>query len=89
MNPCPSSPSSCAAGTRQSWKITSLVSLARIPSLSSFLPADIPAVPCSTMNAETPRCPLVRSVTAITTITEPTFPWVMKCFDPLITQASP
>ncbi len=71
MKPCPSSPSSWSAGTRQSSKMTSLVSLARIPSLFSFLPAVIPGVPCSTTNAEMPRCPLARSVTAMTTITPP------------------
>ena len=40
--PCPSTPSSCASGTRQFSKMTSLVSLARMPSLSSFLPARKP-----------------------------------------------
>ena len=89
MNPWPSSPSSCADDTRQSWKTTSLVSLARMPSLFSFLPALIPGVPCSTTNAEIPRCPFARSVTAITTITPPMAPWVMNVFAPLITQQSP
>ena len=37
-NPCPRSPSTLSAGTRQSSNSTSLVSLARMPSLSSFLP---------------------------------------------------
>ena len=69
--------------------MTSLVSLARMPSLFSFLPADIPGVPCSTMKAEMPRCPFVRSVTAMTTMTPPILPWVMKVFAPLITQHSP
>ena len=89
MNPCPSSPSSADAGRRQSWKTTSLVSLARIPSLSSFLPADMPGVPCSSTNAEMPRCPFARSVTAITTMTPPILPWVMKFLDPFSTQPSP
>ena len=40
-------------------RCTSLVSLARMPSLFSFLPARIPGVPCSTTNAEMPRWPLV------------------------------
>ena len=31
----------------------------------------MPGVPCSTTNAEMPRCPFARSVTAITTITPP------------------
>ena len=45
MNPCPSTPSSWFAGTRQLSKITSLVSLARMPSLFSFLPARKPRRP--------------------------------------------
>ena len=67
--------------------MTSLVSLARMPSLFSFLPADIPGVPCSTMKAEMPRCPFVRSVTAMTTMTPPILPWVMNVLAPLITHA--
>ena len=39
---------------RQLSKSTSLVSLARIPSLSSFLPGVMPGVPRSTMKAEMP-----------------------------------
>src|SRR5262252_6492130 len=54
--PWPSPPSMCDAGTRQSSKTTSLVSLARIPSLSSFLPAFIPGVPRSMMKAAIPYC---------------------------------
>ena len=87
--PWPSSPSWASAGTRQSAKITSLVSLARIPSLFSFLPARMPAVPRGTMKAEMPRLPLARSVTAITTITPPILPWVMNVLAPLRTQVSP
>ena len=86
--PCPSSPRSADAGIRQSAKITSLVSLARIPSLFSFLPAVMPGVPCSTMNAEIPRCALARSVTAMTTMTPPIRPWVMKVFAPFSAQPS-
>jgi len=33
--------------------------------------------------------PLVRSVTAIATMTPPTLPWVVKVFDPLSTHPSP
>ena len=54
-------------GTRQPSKSTSLVSLARMPSLSSFLPAVMPGVPRSMMNAEMPFGPAARSVTAIAT----------------------
>ncbi len=89
MNPCPSAPSSWLAGTRQFSKITSLVSLARIPSLSSFLPARNPGVPRSTMNAEMPRLPFARVVTAITTMRSPVLPCVMNCLVPLMTQPSP
>ena len=89
MNPSPSSPTSASAGTRQSWKITSLVSLARMPSLFSFLPADRPGVPRSTTNAEMPCRPCARSVTAITTSVPPIVPCVMNCLLPLMTQSSP
>ena len=62
------------AGTRQFSKMTSLVSLARIPNLSSFLPARNPSVPRSTMNAVMPRLPFDRLVTAIATIRSPVRP---------------
>jgi hypothetical protein len=65
------------------------VSLARIPSLFSFFPADMPAVSRSITNAEMPRCPLARSVIAIATTMPPIRPWVMKLFDPFRTQPSP
>ena len=67
-------------------KTTSLVSLARIPSLFSFLPGRMPGVPFGTMKAEMPRLPRARSVTAMTTITPPMLPCVMKVLAPLITQ---
>ena len=74
---------------RQLSNSTSLVSLARIPSLSSFLPGAIPGVPFSTMKAEMPLVPAARSVTAITTMMSPTRPCVVNVFDPLSTQQSP
>jgi hypothetical protein len=89
MKPCPSWPSTCEGGTRQFSKITSLVSLARMPSLSSFLPARNPAVPRSTMKAVMPRLPLDLFVTAMTTMRSPLRPCVMNCLVPLITQQSP
>ena len=55
--PLPFTPSICDAGTRHCSKMTSLVSLARIPSLSSFFPARRPFVSRS-MKAEMPRLPL-------------------------------
>ncbi len=68
MKPSPSRPTSASAGTRQSSNSTSLVSLARMPSLFSFFPALRPGVPRSTTNAEMPRRPSARSVIAITTM---------------------
>jgi len=87
--PCPSSPSSWSAGMRQLSKRTSLVSLARIPSLSSFLPGVMPGVPFSTMKAEMPLGPAARSVTAITTMMSPTRPCVVNVFEPFSTQQVP
>ena len=84
--PWPSSPSSWSAGTRQSVNTTSLVSLARMPSLFSFLPGRMPGVPRSMMNAEMPRLPRARSVTAIATNMPPIAPCVMNVLAPLITQ---
>ena len=74
---------------RQLSNSTSLVSLARMPSLSSFLPGVMPGVPRSTMKAEMPLRPAARSVTAITTMTSPMRPWVVNVLDPLSTQHSP
>ena len=54
MKPSPSLPSRFSAGITQSSKIISAVSLARRPSLFSFLPGRNPFVPFSTMNAESP-----------------------------------
>jgi len=45
VKPSPSGPSKFSCGTRQSLKITSDVSLARIPSLFPFFPAGIRACP--------------------------------------------
>jgi hypothetical protein len=67
VNPSPSGPSKFSRGTRQSLKITSEVSLARIPSLFSFFPGRNPAIPFSRMNALIPCDPLDLSVTAIAT----------------------
>ena len=65
------------------------MSLARIPSLSSFLPADNPGVSRSTMKAEMPLERAARSVTAITTRVSPMRPCVMNVFDPFSTQHAP
>ena len=78
-----------AAGIRQACISTSEVSLARMPSLSSFFPADSPGVPRSTTNAEIPLGPRDLSVTAITTRASAVAPWVMKHLAPSSTQSSP
>ena len=78
-----------AAGTRQLSNTTSLVSLARMPSLSSFFPAIMPGVPRSMTNAEIPFGPADRSVTAMATTTSPTRPCVVNTFAPFSTQQSP
>src|SRR2546430_2104962 len=51
MNPCPASPRRLSLGTWQSSKMTVDVSLARNPSLFSFLPGAKPGIPFSRMNA--------------------------------------
>ena len=85
--PCPSSPSSWSAGMRQFSNSTSLVSLARIPSLSSFLPGVMPGVPrLDDERGDAFACRPLRSVTAITTMMSPTRPCVVKVFDPFSTQ---
>jgi hypothetical protein len=58
-----------SCGTLQSLKMTSEVSLARIPSLLSLLPGRKPGVPFGTMNADIPCEPFDRSVTAMATHT--------------------
>ena len=62
-------PASFRAGMRQSLKITSDVSLARMPSLFSFFPGRKPGVPFSIMNAEIPWDSFDLSVTAMATQT--------------------
>ncbi len=54
-NPRPSSPSKFSCGTQTFSKMSSRVSLARQPSLSSFLPAATPSASASTINIDTPR----------------------------------
>ncbi len=66
--------------------ITSEVSEARMPSLFSFLPARNPCMPRSSTKAEMLwwRGP-AGSVTAKTTQTSPSRPWVVKVLAPLST----
>src|SRR6266436_948115 len=87
--PSPFLPHSCEAGTRQSVRIILLVGEQRIPSLFSFLPGRKPGVPFSTKNAEIPCDDAARSVTAITTHTSATCPFVVKVLLPLMVQQSP
>ena len=54
LNPWPSSPMRCAAGTRHSSNTSSAVSEARMPSLSSVLLTVKPGVPFSTTKAVMP-----------------------------------
>src|SRR3954469_10718190 len=74
---------------RQSSNTTSPVREARIPSLSSFLPADKPGVPLGTMNDAWPRWPSAGSTVATTTLTSAMPPFEMKILVPLMTQSSP
>ena len=78
LKPTPSSPSRFSAGTRTSSRISSEVSLARMPSLFSCLPACSPFMPFSTMKALMPSVPCPGRVRAITTAIPPTVAWVMK-----------
>ena len=55
-NPRPSTPSRFSAGTGHSSKLSSAVSEARIPILSSFRLTENPGRPRSTRNIEMPSC---------------------------------
>ncbi len=56
----------------------------RSPSFSIFFPFESPAVPRSTMNADTPSRPRAWSVIAITTYTSATVPLVINILEPVI-----
>ena len=85
--PVPVSPRRWSSGTKQFSITTSEVSEARMPSLFSFLPGRKPAIPFSRTKAETLRWRGPSgSVTAKTTQTSPTLPWVVKVLAPLSTQ---
>ena len=92
MKPSPSAPRRFSAGTLQSLKISSDVSLARNPSLFSFLPGLKPGVPFSTMNALMPceffdGCPGQRHPRRRSR--HPECPLVQNVFEPLMTQLLP
>src|SRR6267142_1758259 len=73
-------------GKKQSSNTSEAVSLARIPSLFSFLATVKPLVPRSTMKAEIPCEPAARSVIASTTVVSANVALVIKFFEPLSTQ---
>src|SRR5690606_35902380 len=77
------------SGMRQLSNTISAVSLARIPSLFSFLPAENPGVPLSTTNAVELFRVRGSPVRQITTATSPLLPCVIQFFVPLITHSSP
>ena len=66
IKPIPSLSRRFSLGTLQSVKMSSLVTEARIPILSSFLPKVNPGIPFSKMKAEAPLAPLEALVIAIT-----------------------
>ena len=82
-------PKTASSPTLQFSKITSAVSLARIPNLSSFLPAFKPGFPRSTIKAVIPLLSNKSPVRAITTTTSPDLPWVIKFLTPFKIQPSP
>src|SRR5690606_23983644 len=66
-----------------------VVSEARIPSLFSFLPAEKPGVPCSTMKAVTLLLVRTSPVRASITATFPLLPCVIQFLVPFSTHSSP
>src|SRR5690606_22559129 len=68
---------------------SSAVSEARMPNLFSFLPAENPGVPFSTINAVTLLLVLGSPVLAKTTATSPDLPCVIQFFVPFKIQSSP
>ena len=83
--PWPSRPRRSSTGTKQSWKISSVVLEARIPILFSALPMVKPGVPLRTMKAVRPRTLGVLRVLAKTTNTSAKAPLVIKHLVPLRT----
>src|SRR5258708_2683375 len=91
LKPCPSRPpSSAAAGTRQSSKMTSQVWAPRCPILRSGGPSLRPGLGASTRKAEMPPAPLFSgSVRAITVNRDASGALVMKRLVPFSTQPFP
>ena len=90
LKPSPSLPMRFSAGIAQSSNNNSAVSLARRPSLFSFLPDRNPGVPFSTTKPEMPpRVPFSRSVTARTSEQSAYVAFVMNVLPPFRTHWSP
>src|SRR5437588_985077 len=89
LNPSPIFPILFVSGILQSLNTISVVSLARIPSLFSFFPADNPAVPRSTINAVELFFALGSPVRQITTATSLLFPCVIQLLVPPMIQSFP
>ena len=74
---------------RQSSSTTSAVCDARIPSLSSFLPWEMPGASLGTTKEAWPRWPSFGSTVATTTVTSAMPPFEMKTLVPFRTHSSP
>ena len=85
LKPSPSSPSRFAAGTLTSWSATAEVSVARWPILSRCFSTVKPSASAGTTNAESPRCALLLSVEAKTTIQAACPAFEMNIFEPFRT----
>src|SRR5690349_11761520 len=84
LKPSPTSPKRFSSGTIQLSKIISAVSLARIPNLFSFLPAEKPCIPLSTTKAVALFFVRGSPVRATTTATSPLLPCVIHDLVPLM-----
>src|SRR5450432_357443 len=89
LNPSPTFPIIAEPGIRQLSNIISAVSLARIPSLFSFLPAAKPGVLRGTINEVELPFFLGSPVLHITTATLLLLPCVIQLFVPFIIHSSP
>src|ERR1700693_2701257 len=89
LKPSPILPSRQLSGMRQLSKIISAVSLARIPSLFSFLPPVNPGVPLGTTKAVALFFSLGAPVLATTTVILLLMPCVIQFLVPLRIHSSP
>ena len=89
LKPSPSSPSRFSAGATTSWNAIADVSVERCPILSRCFSAVTPSASISTTNADSPLCPLGRSVEAEADDHDALPPFVMNIFEPLSTYSSP